>query len=302
MALKLSVVPDKAVTVTRGKTVVAACWFGRWVRRPYVYPFLAPGDVEVTRLDHPGDPVSHSHHKSIWIGHANVGGVDFWSESNRAGHIAVAGVEPGATGGDQVDVTLACSWRKPDGGEVIREQRRLEFHELGGGALALDLDVRLEAPESTVELGVTNFGILGVRVARTIRVHEGLGGLIFNSNEAENETGCFGQHALWCDYSGPVPLRGRTLGTSPGDEGPRLASVTVGIACIDHPGNPGDDVLWHVRDDGWMGPGLTRAEPLSIAAGKPLRVRYRILSHAGRPWEAGLAEHASAWRRAATKR
>ena len=41
-----------------------------------------PGE---TRLDHPIDPVGHSHHRSIWIGHRDVGGHNFWEDSSRAG-------------------------------------------------------------------------------------------------------------------------------------------------------------------------------------------------------------------------
>src|SRR5262245_4854995 len=48
MALQLEVVPQKAVVVRRDRSVVAACWFGPRVLRPYVYPFLAPGGLEAT--------------------------------------------------------------------------------------------------------------------------------------------------------------------------------------------------------------------------------------------------------------
>lgn len=313
MTLELSVVPEKAVVVRRGKTLVTASWFGPAVLRPFLYPFLGPGEVEVTRLGHPKDLVSHSHHRSIWIGHNDVGGVDFWSENPRSGRIVQTGVELLASDrrdSSEVSFQLALSWRGPDDRELLRETRRITVTDLPGEELAADLEIELRTPgEDAVTLGVTNFGLLGIRVSTTLRVEEHLGGLILNSQEAENETGCFGQHATWCDYSGPVPQ------TRPASEGAMrtktplpIPGVVAGIACFDHPDNyndhPASDVKgggsearWHVRDDGWMGPSLTRTEPRRIQPGQPLRARYRILAHAGRPWEARIDERYRSWRK-----
>ena len=302
MALKLAHVPGKAVVVRRDRTVVSACWIGADEIRPYVYPFLGPRDRELTRLDHPLDPVSHSHHKSIWIGHHDVGGHDFWSETPRAGRIAVRSVELPVTAGESVSVHLKCAWRPMGGEAVLEEERRLEFSEIAGGGLALDIDLRLRAAaeDRPVRLGDTPFGLLGIRVARTIRVHERLGGLIFNSNEAENEAGCFWQHATWCDYSGPVPLAGPEPG-SDAKPAPQpqdgLPSMIAGIACFDHPGNSPADTFWHTRDDGWMGPCISKGQPREISLEHRLRARYRIESHADRPWKARIGERYRAWRK-----
>jgi hypothetical protein len=300
VSLKLSVVPDKAIIVHRGPAVVAASWFGPFVQRPYIFPFIGPRGVELTRLGHPLDPVGHSHHRSIWIGHTHAGGVDFWGESARAGRIEQLGFEEEEKEGERVAVALRLSWRSAEGREILRERRRLSFVDLPGEELALDIDMVLEpAAAPAVELGVSNFGLVGIRVARSMRVQEGIGGLIQNSEESQNEAACFARHATWCDYSGPS-LAGAEAGGAARVEKEGAAApgiIVAGIACFQHPANPGGDVLWHVRDDGWMGPSLTRAEPLSASAEKPLRVRYRILGHAGRPWEARIDERYRAWRR-----
>jgi hypothetical protein len=310
MALTLEVVRQKAIAVKREDTVVAASWFGPWVQRPFVYPFLAPGDHEVICLGHPEDPIGHSHHRGIWIGHHDVGGIDFWSEAPSTGRIVQEDVAEIVASGDAVGALLVCSWRKADDTALLAERRRLTFVDLGGGELALDIDTVISAVDRPVVLGKTNFGILGIRVARTMRVREGLGGRIENSNEAEDEAGCFGQHAEWCDYSGPVPAAAAV--ERPSDEKPAggadgaarakaprrngLAAALVGIACFDHPENSPAGTLWHVRDDGWMGPGLTRDEARTLAPGQPLRVRYRILAHAGRAPQAQIGERYRVWR------
>jgi hypothetical protein len=54
-----------------------------------------------------------------------------------------------------------------------------------------------------VTLGQTPFGLLGVRMAKSIGVADG-GGRILNSEGGVNEVGCFRKAARWVDYSGPV--------------------------------------------------------------------------------------------------
>ncbi len=140
MALRIEIVPEKAVVVFREKTIVAASWFGPTVLRPYVYPFLGPGDRELTRLGHPLDPLGHSHHRSIWIGHHDVSGVNFWEESSRAGRIAQTAAAIGAAEGNEVRVVLDCSWTAPDGKAILIEKRALAFIDLDEGELAIEID------------------------------------------------------------------------------------------------------------------------------------------------------------------
>jgi hypothetical protein len=304
MPLRLEVVPDKAVVVRRDKSTVAASWFGPAVLRPYIYPFLGPLDRELTRLGHPLDPVGHSHHKSVWIGHHDVSGVSFWEDSPESGRIEQTDLNLGTAEGNEVSFTLECAWKNPAGNLLLKEARKLTFQDLGG-ELALEIDTLLKPAEKEkpVVLGDTPFGLLGIRVARTIRVAEGLGGLILNSQDAENEAGCHSQHADWCDYSGPVPWEGppRDPGQKEGDlkkqpDSATLPAVIVGIACFNHHENSPTDTLWHVRDDGWMGPSISKGEPRTIPAAG-LRARYRIEAHRGRPWEAEIGEKYRKWRR-----
>jgi hypothetical protein len=51
-------------------------------------------------------------------------------------------------------------------------------------------------------LGKTPFGFIGVRMAKTIGVHDG-GGTILNSEGALDEKEVFWKHAKWAVYSGP---------------------------------------------------------------------------------------------------
>ena len=312
MSLELTVIADKAVVVRRAKTTVAALWFGSRVFRPFIYPFLGPQDREVTRLGHPLDPIGHSHHRSIWIAHADVNGVNFWAESRNTGRIEAEEVHVAKNRGRSVESVVDCAWKGPDGKTILAEKRSLRFTDLANGELALDIDSTLRPGrrDTPVTLGATPFGLLGIRVARTLRVHERLGGAILNSQEGENESGCFWQHAEWCDYSGPVPLPGaeppkREPGKPPVPKPSPAppAWLKLGICCFVDPENTqADGTLWHVRDDGWMGPCLSKDQAIKLTKDKALRVRFRLESHAGGPGQAAVPARYQAWRKRLPRR
>src|SRR5216117_2973193 len=54
------------------------------VPRPFCYPLIGPGDLPMTRnwpmKNVPGEEHDHPHHRSLWYGHGNVNGIDFWEE------------------------------------------------------------------------------------------------------------------------------------------------------------------------------------------------------------------------------
>jgi hypothetical protein len=92
------------------------------------------------------------------------------------------------------------------------------------------------------------------------------GGEIGNSAGKVGEKEIFWQQAKWCDYSGPI-----------------REGVVEGITLMDHPANPNHPTVFHVRSDGWMGSSLTQAAERVIEPGKPLRVRYGLFVHSGKP-------------------
>src|SRR5215212_7454182 len=57
--------------------------FGPNYPRPFFYPLVGPSGKSLTRIGHPGAP-NHDHHRSIWFSHAQVLGIDFWSEGKPA--------------------------------------------------------------------------------------------------------------------------------------------------------------------------------------------------------------------------
>ena len=243
-------------------------YFGPSLARPFWYPIAGPAGHTLTRMGHPRDPITHSHHNSVWISHNDVGGVSFWADrgSPPPGRIVHQSIEEFEDGPASAWMLTRNAWQGPDGKTLMQERRRAEVRPLEGGRWLMLVDLQFEAAgDKPVVLGKTPFGMIGVRMAKTIGVHDG-GGRILNSEGQVNEKQVFRRPARWVDYSGPVTPR-----------------VRGGIALLDHPGNPDHPTPFHVREDGWMGASLTLNRPWTIEPGKPLRLRYGLWVHDGVP-------------------
>jgi hypothetical protein len=232
---------------------------GAGMRRPFLYPVLGPAGVPLTRMGHPHDPVSHSHHNSVWISHADVGGTTFWADDG--GTIEVTRITLLEDGDDRAAVELEAAWRAGEKGVLLQERRRVSLVPIAADLWRIDVETELRAADAPVPLGATAFGMLAVRVAKSIGVKDG-GGRILNSEGAVNEAECFRTPARWVDYTGPV-----------------TATVDEGITLMDHPENLHHPVEFHVRDDGWMGAATTFRGGHTIEPAVPLRLRHGLLVH-----------------------
>lgn len=250
--------------------------FGVGMARPFLFPVVGASGAWLTRMGHP-NPVGHEHHKSVWFGHQKVNpvvagraasgasesGINFWEEKPgndvRVRHRRVVLYHDGP---DWAGLVAELDWWAQGRG-VLRQRLTIGLEPLAEGNYALDLQSRFETSGGPVELGKTNFGFLGVRVAKTISEQFG-GGRLTNAEGATGEPALFGKTSRWVDYSGP---------SAPG--------TIEGICYMDHPRNPHHPTPWHVRRDGWMEAAFNLAEPYGIAADHPLDLRYRLLVHAG---------------------
>src|SRR5689334_7341318 len=53
--------------------------------RPFAYPVNAADGVAITSDQIVTNPKEHPHHRSFWVAHGDVNGVDHWSHANTAG-------------------------------------------------------------------------------------------------------------------------------------------------------------------------------------------------------------------------
>lgn len=257
--------PHDEVSFQRDGVEIMRYYPGHDGFRPFVFPVIGPvSGRSLTRMGHPHDPITHSHHNSVWMAHQFVNGVNFWED--RAAHIVHQKLERLEDGMEGASIETLNAWQDKDGKTLMIEHRRTGVQALENDEWLLLIDSQLEAPPGApVTLGQTAFGMTAVRMAKTIGVHDG-GGTIRNSDGGVDEAGCFRKPARWVDYSGP---------TTP--------AISEGITLFDHPQNPQHPPAFHVRDDGWMGAALTFAGEIVIPPGQPLRLRYALYVHAGIP-------------------
>jgi hypothetical protein len=231
--------------------------------RPCFVPVLGPSGRELTRIGHP-NPVGHEHHRSVWFGHQFVDDINFWGEvpntDIQVRHKRVLWYEDGP---QWAAFAAEIDWYA-DGKNRLSQFliAAVEPSTTWEGCYALDLQSRFTSPDGRpVELGKTNFGFLGVRLAKSISEQFG-GGRLTGSEGGIGEDAIFETRNRWVDYSGPV---------APG--------VFEGITYFDHPDNPRHPSHWHVRRDGWMEAAFSHPEAYGVAADHPLDLRYRLFIH-----------------------
>lgn len=267
--------PDDIRFVMDGREK-ASFRFGQGLPKPYMHPLRGPTGAELTRYGHPNPQSNHDHHRAIWFGHQFVrvkqaadGGTveerNFWEEPPKASdvkirHTRVLALQDGM---DFAAAAVEALWWA-GGRALLRQTTIYALSPIDGTRHAMDVQVELtSAGGNMIELGKSNFGLMGVRVAKSLSEQFG-GGRMLNSEGAVGEPAIFGKPARWVDYSGA---------TAPGH--------IEGICYMDHPSNPRHPSAWHVRRDGWMIASITLADDWTIADGHPLILRYRLLAHAG---------------------
>jgi len=247
-------------------------YHGPGLRRPFLHPIIGPSGRALTRMGHPHDPQGHSHHNSVWISHQSVNGINFWEDGDSAAHgrIRQARLRKLTDGERECSLTADMTWNNSRGTAVVAEGRRITLRDLGRGEWLLLLDLQFTAGRDAVTFGQSPFGLVGVRMAKTIGVNDG-GGQLRNSEGLVDEPAMFRKPARWVDYSGPV------------SNGPGGVPAQEGITLMDHPGNAGHPAPFHVRRDGWMGACLSLAGSVAVTPGRTLALRYGLYVHAGVP-------------------
>ncbi|HLJ55167.1 MAG TPA: PmoA family protein [Chthonomonadaceae bacterium] len=265
-----------ALNILLGDEVVTRYVYADVPARPYFYPLFAPGQTPVTRAypmypDARGETRDHPHHRSLWIAHGEVNGIDNWSEQPGHGftrHEAFEQIDIGFVAGS---FTARSLWTTPAGDPILTERLAVTAWVGGEDLRLLDFDIRLEATHGDVLFGDTKEGgILSVRVASELDVPRT--GRITNVFGGIDESECWGRAAHWCDYSGAV-------GGSP-----------VGIAVMDHPHSFRYPTHWHVRNYGLMTAnpfgytaytGGIKEGSYTLRICESLRFRYRVAVHRG---------------------
>ena len=161
----------------------------------------------------------------------------------------------------------------------MRDQRRFKITVAGPRLRMIDAQITWTAVADATILK-TNHSLFALRAARDITPWGG--GTLVNANGEEGEKATFGRQAAWCAYWGK--RRGNP-------------AVVEGIALLDHPQNHWSPCKWFTRDYGFISPTPMNFIDTSwtLAAGKSVTLRYRVLLFAGDPKEAQIDRNYRAW-------
>ena len=261
---------------------------GVQINRPYFWPVFGPDQTSMLRPwpcaeADPADKAKkdHPHHTGLWVAYGEVGGVDNWSNTSKAGwqvHKAFQKVQGGPVVGyfrETLDWTDAA--KKPN----LAEVRTVRFWRLPASGRMIDLEITFQAKYGKVVFGDTKEGgICSTRMRSELRGDkDGAEGRLVLSSGLSGDP-AWGKRAEWCDMSGMV------------------GGKRYGYAMFDAPGNLTFPTRWHARTYG-----LVSTNPFAVAAfekgapksevtleeGKEMTFRYRLYFHPGDEKAAGVA-------------
>ena len=235
--------------------------------RPDFYPVYSPSGREVTCTC----AYRYNHHKSVFIGHADVNGINFFHDNNptrsNLGDIVLEKCQHGIDE-NGMHVMTHNGWITKAGIRLLEEERNFTVI-LGENAHIIDLTSTLIASQTDLTFEQDNHAFLGVRVADTMDVEDG--GTILNANGQRNEEEAMRQSANWTDYSGVV------------------AGKTVGVTLMNHPSNPPS--AFFTRNYGTFLTNFTLLDKYELSRGERLTQRFRILVHEGDATEADVENY-----------
>jgi Methane oxygenase PmoA len=257
----------------------------------YFHPLIGPGGLPMTRdfpmKNSPGEEQDHKHHRSLWYGHGDVNGVDFWSEEKGAGsirHVKFLDIQSGKFAGW---IRSSNEWVNIEGGVVCTDERIFRVYTRPDQERVFDFEISIFAQKKDLVLGDTKEGSMAIRLNESLRLKPNSfnaskpAGTIVQDTGAKNDE-TWGKRAAWCDYQG------------------WLQGKQVGVAFFDHPHNPRHPTHWHVRDYGLFAAnpfGLHDFEnkpkgagKLIIPPGRSITFRYRFYIHEGDTEAAKVSE------------
>ena len=137
--------------------------------------------------------------------------------------------------GDRGVIKTRNKWVSPEGEVVCTDTRTITIHTLHGSR-AVDYDITIHASEGKITFGDTKEGTMGIRTHPNLRLkNDPRRGVTTANGKSVNSEGVrdgkmWGQRARWVDYWG------------------KIEGHAVGVAILEHPGNPRSPTWWHARD------------------------------------------------------
>jgi hypothetical protein len=258
------------IDVTIGNTFFTSYHFPDNGKYPFFYPVNAPvSGNSVTSLRNGEYP----HHSSLFFGCDRVNGGNYWQEGLERGRIISIGARITEEKGERAVIEDECIWKRPDAPAPIIDRRKITISAPSDNIFQIDFDIEMEMLTDVTVLK-TNHSLFSARIDPALSVKQG--GVMINSGGKEGEKATFGEASPWIDCYGQ-----RRTGVE-------------GIAVMQHPSNKWYPSPWFTRDYGFISPTPMYwpedGNATQLKKGEIIKLRYRVLVHAGNTKDAGIAD------------
>ncbi len=272
------------VTEREGEIDVDGRFTCAWgaTRRPFIHPLRTPAGHVLTR----NAPPDHPWHHALWFTIKFVDGDNFWEEFGDYGVLRYVAPPTVALDDGAVAISGDLDWIRPDRTTVaLREHRTWTYRPMAADRYSLDLDTTL-VPIADAVLDRTPFDVWGGYSSLTFRGRGDLVDTRMLTADGAVHDRILGVPSPWLDLTGTVD------------------GATVGVAMFDHPANPRSPTPWYgsTHHDNYgeewsnfVNAALLWDAPMPVAAGEPLRLRYRVLVHDGELPHGELGAAWTAW-------
>ncbi|MCX7045623.1 MAG: PmoA family protein [Candidatus Sumerlaeota bacterium] len=266
--------------------------------KPYIHPLGLPDGTPLTALR----PADHVWHRALWFSWKFINGLNYWEEDKKTGlsqgltELVDVKATPKEDSSAQIEMML--TYHPSDKPALLTEKRTLAISapdkdgryridwrsDFTAGAEEVKLD-RTPIVGEEKGVGYGGYAGLGLRLAETMKKFTGI-----NSEGAEGEKNIHGKPARWVDFTGEFAGAAGAAGGASGTGAAAGATsesngtgVVGGVSIFDHPSNPRHPTSWsYFQNMPFFEPAFLFREPFTLAAGKTLTLRYRILVHAGK--------------------
>ena len=220
------------------------------------------------------------HHRGLWLGCEPLNGGDYWHDGSlETGQVRSLDLQLGSVTTESAEIRNRCQWIRRGAPSPIMDERTITFRVLNDEVRSIDFDIHLTALQH-LRISKAKHSFFAMRAAPDICPVNG--GTLVNAEGSEGEAGTHGRPSAWCSYFGRHASR---------------PDVVEGIAVMDHPKNPSAPCPWFTRDYGHLSPSPFNFldQPWELREAASIRLRYRVVLHAGTPQEAGLDELFKEW-------
>ncbi len=215
----------------------------------------------------------YPHHSSLFFGCDRLNGGNYWQEGLERGQIISIGARVIEPEGARVIIEDECIWKRPDAEAPVKDKRKITISAPSKNLYQLDFDIEMEML-TDVTILKTNHSLFSARIDPDLSVKQG--GVMINSEGKRGEKETFAIASPWIDCYGT-----RKTGTE-------------GIAIMQHPSNKWFPSRWFTRDYGFISPTPMywpeNDEATILKKGETVKLRYRVLVHAGDSQRAKIAE------------